>query len=222
MKYSVNDIYTCVQGEGCQTGLAMVLLRLHGCLVGCPFCDTKETWIIDPAFEVGAIDEALGPTLHYILLHQSEILLHIKQNHPGPKWVLLTGGEPAEQDLGPLIGALHDGGYKTALETSGTAAGHMEADIDWVCVSPKIDMPGGKKILPEVLATADEIKHVVGKQTHIDQLDQLLENVKLKNSVEICLQPISQAARATELCIETVQERGWRLSLQTHKYLNLP
>jgi 7-carboxy-7-deazaguanine synthase len=155
-------------------------------------------------------------------MEPNEILSVIYRDWPDFEWVMLSGGEPAEQELKPLVRALHDAGLKVALETSATAGGHLGTDIDWVCVSPKIDMPGGRDILPEVVHQADEIKYVVGNPAHIKQLDQLLTHYDLPAGIEICLQPMSQSVNATALCVETVQRRGWRLSVQMHKYLNLP
>ncbi|MEM7032604.1 MAG: 7-carboxy-7-deazaguanine synthase QueE [Chloroflexota bacterium] len=220
--YLVNDIYMAVQGEGVQTGVAMVLLRLHGCQVGCPWCDTKETWDVDTHYKCDTLAEILGTNPKYTETTPSDILAYIQANLKGPKWVLVTGGEPAVQSLGLLVKTLQQGGYKVALETSGTELGHIDAGFDWICVSPKMNMPGGKAILPEAIAVADEVKHVVGKQGDIDLLDTLLKSITLKESAQICLQPVSRSQRATILCVETVQQRGWRLSVQTHKYLNLP
>lgn len=219
--YRVNDIYTAIQGEGVLTGVPMVLVRLHGCSVGCSFCDTKETWNVDKNLRQSDIDSALGADGKWCELSASELAAYVKRNHPGPKWVLVTGGEPAEQDLEALTSALHDAGYLAALETSGTAIGHLSASFDWICVSPKIDMPGGRAIIPEAVRVAHEIKHVVGRQRDIDNLLQLIADCGVNGDTEICLQPISQNKRATELCIQTVQARGWRLSIQTHKYIGL-
>lgn len=218
--YPVNDLYTCVQGEGVQTGVAMVLLRLHGCAVGCPWCDTKETWEFAPENQVDTLAAALGANLRYVYLPATAVAEYIRANHPGPKWVLVTGGEPAQYGLRPLVAAIHNIGLKAAIETSGTEVGHVEAGFDWVCVSPKLNMPGGKAIQPAALAAADEIKHVVGRQQDIDELDELLM-LALKPDVHICLQPVSVSAKATALCLEVVQQRGWRLSVQMHKYIGV-
>lgn len=214
--YPINNIYPCIQGEGCQTGLPMVMLRLQGCDVGCSFCDTKETWEKNPELERSSIQDVLGTNSYYTEKIQTEILVYIKQNHPNIKWVLVSGGEPAHYYLEPLVNVLHDGGLKVAIETSGTKQEILETAFDWVCVSPK------KGVLPETLSVADEIKYVVGKQDDVDQLDKLLSKSTLKQGCQICLQPISQSRRATELCIQTVQARNWRLSIQIHKYLNIP
>ncbi len=135
--------------------------------------------------------------------------------------MLVTGGEPAQYELGALVQSLHDTGYKVAIETSGTETGQIGAGFDWVCVSPKLNMPGGKHFLPHTLESADEIKMVIGKQADIDALDALLARVTLKPEVQICLQPVSMSQKATQLCLDVVQQRGWRLSLQTHKFLDI-
>jgi 7-carboxy-7-deazaguanine synthase len=219
--YPINDCYACVQGEGVQTGVAMVLLRLHGCAVGCPWCDTKETWLMDPAHEVATLAHALGANPRYTYMTAEAITDHIFQNHPGPNWVLVTGGEPAQYDLAPLVAALHEAKYRVAIETSGTETGHLAANFDWVCVSPKLNMPGGKTVHLETLTQADEIKHVVGRQADIDNLDELLAAARPPDSAQICLQPVSTSPKATALCLETVMVRGWRLSIQMHKYIGV-
>lgn len=220
MLYKVNDCYGAIQGEGVNTGVPMVILRLHGCGVGCPWCDTKETWHIDEANKVATIDEALGANEKWSEVSAEDIASYIAGKFPHFLWVMVTGGEPADQDLAPLADALVNAGYKVALETSGTAQGHFGSALSWVCVSPKINMPGGKKIIPEVVRTADEIKHVVGKQADIDGLLHLIGECQVDPDVTVvCLQPVSQSAKATALCIEAVQQYGWRLSIQIHKLL---
>jgi 7-carboxy-7-deazaguanine synthase len=221
MKYLVNDLYPCLQGEGVQTGVPMYLLRLHGCPVGCPWCDTKETWHTEERNQVATLAEALGANPKFAVVEAEEVVAAIQALPAGPEWVLLTGGEPADQQLGPLIEALHDAGCKVALETSGTALGHCGAGCDWVCVSPKIGMPGGRKVRGDALVPAHEIKHVVGRAEDIQQLDKLLKEhaLFLREDVVICLQPVSQSEKATELCVQTAMARGWRVSLQAHKYI---
>ena len=221
--YRVNDIYASIQGEGVLTGVPMVLLRLHGCAVGCPFCDTRHTWDVDERNRVNRLEDALGDTAKWVQLSAAEIARTLTAHHrPGPAWVLVTGGEPADQELTALTAALHGAGYKVALETSGTATGHMAAGIDWVCVSPKIDMPGGKAIVPAVVAAADEIKMVIGREADIDKVEELLRTCEVDTDrTTICLQPMSQSKRATDVCVTAALRRGWRLSLQTHKLLAL-
>jgi len=197
----------------------MALIRLHGCAVGCGFCDTKESWHPDAANRRETIPEAAGTGPLWCDAEPAEIARHARSLNPATPWALVTGGEPAEQALAPLADALRAEGFKTALETSGTAAGFLGAAFDWVCVSPKLGMPGGKSVLPEALAAADEVKMVVGKPADLDALDRLLARNPVKPECAICLQPLSASPKATALCVETVKARGWRLSLQAHKLL---
>lgn len=227
MKYPVNDLYLAIQGEGALAGTPMALLRLHGCGVGCPWCDTKETWVVDQLNQVLTLNEALGATSMFCVMSPNRIAKEIDDlvNNPdgdgfGIEWVLVTGGEPANQDLQPLVDALHGKGFKVAIETSGTADGAVFSGADWITVSPKIDMPGGLPILPEALLSAHEIKHVVGKQHDIDVLTDLLEDLMVDtDKVTISLQPVSQSDKATQLCVKHCMLTGWRLSLQLHKYI---
>lgn len=224
MNYPVNDVYLTIQGEGCQTGIPMVLVRLQGCDVGCAFCDTKETWSSDGKGMVAAPSPslALGTNGLWASASDDDIVQAVRFACKGTtvRWVLLTGGEPATYDLAPLVRSLHRGGYNVAVETSGTELGHVGADLDWITVSPKIGMAGGKEVLPEAVNVANEVKYVVGKQDDITKLEDLVRCCNLRSDVTICLQPMSQSERATQLCLKVTKERGWRLSLQIHKYLN--
>lgn len=221
--YQVNTIYPCLQGEGCLTGTPMMLIRLQYCPVGCPFCDTKETWHLDNDFMQPTLETALGTNKFFADVNAHQIVSYLSSlNMPQIEWVLLTGGEPAAQPLKELFYVLKNAGYKIALETSGVANGCINVPFDWLCVSPKIGMPGGYELRADVLAAADEIKYVIGKQRDIDTLKGILANNELKKDVVICVQPMSQSAPATQICIKAAMDNGWRLSIQTHKYLKLP
>jgi 7-carboxy-7-deazaguanine synthase len=222
--YPVNNIYACIQGEGTHTGLPMVMVRLQGCEVGCPWCDTKETWTADLKWRVVTLKEAVlwGATAHYAIVGAGEIADYVISRHVGPGWVLVSGGEPAQYDLYELVFELHRRGYKVALDTSGTEVGHVDAPFDWVTVSPKLGMPGGKLLKARAFSTATELKYPVGKAVDIENLEVLLGWGWLPKKAAICLQPLSQSEAATKLCIETCIRKGWRLSCQVHKYLNLP
>ena len=216
MTYAVNEVYPSIQGEGTLAGTPMIVVRLQGCDVGCPFCDTKQTW---PA-EAPHTTLSRGPATLLI----DDLLALIGSARTGERWVMLTGGEPAAQDLRRLVELLHRSGLKVQIETSGTYPLDPESPFDWVTVSPKIAMPGGRPIIGGTLARADEIKHVVGRQEDIDALDTLLayHHDHLSGDAQICLQPMSQSPKATRLAAQTVVARGWRLSVQTHKYIGLP
>ena len=100
--------------------------------------------------------------------------------------------------------------------TSGTFPINVSDEV-WVTVSPKVDMPGGLKVLPQALVRADEIKYPVQSQRDIDVLkDQIIR--MLPRPVPIWLQPISQGCKATQLCVDACLNHGWKLSIQTHKY----
>ena len=121
-------------------------------------------------------------------------------------------------DLRAFTELLHASGYQTQIETSGTYEIRCDAET-WVTVSPKLDMPGGLPVRADAMARANEIKHPIAMQKHIDALDDLLARCPVTPDTTICLQPISQRPRATELAIATCRARNWRLSVQLHKYL---
>jgi 7-carboxy-7-deazaguanine synthase len=220
----VNTIYDCIQGEGALAGTPMTLIRLQGCSVGCSFCDTKETWHPSDWDRVETIEQALGQNPKWCEMSPADIARAI-QDRSKLRWALVTGGEPAEQDLGELVEELHSSGFQVALETSGTALGHMDANFDWLCISPKLEMH--RPFLPEACRRADEIKMVVGKPADIDRLCGLLDslakaNIWLAPGYTVSLQPVSQNPKATELCVQACMTHNWRLSLQLHKYIGQP
>jgi len=226
-KYPINDIYYTIQGEGCMTGVPAIFVRFHGCPVGCHFCDTKETWYFNPDNEMDDITDTLGANPKYHFMSGSVLSRYLQARFtPDIKWIVITGGEPAQYPLKPLVTALHEDGYKVAIETSGTEIGHLNAGFDWVTISPKLNQAGGRSLDYGSFARCDELKHVIGKQSDITDLQNILdylENYQIApKDMQICLQPMSQSKRATELCIQTAKERGWRLSIQTHKYIQIP
>jgi 7-carboxy-7-deazaguanine synthase len=220
---NVNDLYRTLQGEGKLTGVPMVLLRLHGCGVGCPWCDTKETWVADPSQKVSTLGQALGATALYCSLAPEQILQEVKAvAGSGIKWVLITGGEPLEQDLLELVFLLKSSGFKISVETSGTVAPSSVVDlVDNVTVSPKFGMPGGRPVFPEwfdyarVNSSRVEIKQVVGRAEDIDRLLPLVQGCL------VYLQPLSQSEKATGLCLGAAYKYDWRVSFQIHKYAGL-
>ena len=217
----VNSVYATIQGEGALTGTPMSLIRLQGCGVGCPWCDTKETWTCDRDQQASTLANAQAVPGRWIDMSENDVAYHARRIAQNVRWALLTGGEPSEQDLSTLVRALHDRCFKVALETSGTADGHMQANVDWICVSPKFDMPGGKTVRDDVAQDAHEIKMVIAKQADVDHFIGWLNHVEPKHSCVITLQPVSQNERATELCINACLSFGWRLSIQTHKFIGL-
>lgn len=183
--------------------------------MGCSWCDTKHTWQQDETDHVpaGEIPLKTADSSRWASLTAEEM---IAQQGWTARHVVITGGEPYLHDLMPLPHALEQQGFSCQIETSGTQDVHCTPQT-WVTVSPKINMRGG---LP-VLGRSDEIKHPVARQRDIDELDALLQTLHDTKQRVIALQPISQKEAATRLCIETCIARNWRLSMQTHKYLNI-
>lgn len=223
MKYPVNEVFQTIQGEGVHAGVPAVFVRLQGCPVGCPWCDTKHTWELNPLEETDAesISSKRLDSSSYAQLDAEELLELFKEQGYRAKHLVVTGGEPCLYDLRALCEAMDQAGYSVQIETSGTAEVFVSEQA-WVTVSPKVSMKGGLEVLVSALQRADEIKHPVAREKDIEDLDALLEQAQLNRSdVFICLQPISQKARATRLCMETCIARNWRLSVQTHKYIGI-
>ncbi len=253
--YRVNDIYATIQGEGKLVGTPMILLRLHGCSVGCAFCDTKETWATGDAalsWRRATLEDARGSNELWVELDEDSLVRAVCAERdakaPGVEWVLLTGGEPAEQPIRPLVRALHGAGFKVALETSGTARGHLEEhsssdhehapgesgegsggalaesrgdSCDFVCCSPKIGNPGRRPILADVVRGADEIKMVIGKASDVEKFESFVREHGLTDPSALSLQPMSESRRATELCMAAALRLGCRVSIQTHKLIGV-
>ena len=219
---SINEVFETIQGEGIHTGVPSVFLRLQGCPVGCPWCDTKHTWTLDDAFLTTA-DKVVTKSREseaFFNADENAVLALFNELKYTAKHVVITGGEPCMYDLGPLTRFLHQHGYTTQIETSGTYEVRCDQET-WVTVSPKVDMKAGMPVLTSALQRANEIKHPVTMQRHIDELDALLARLEANSLPPVCLQPISQQQRATDLVIKTCIERNWRLSLQTHKYIGI-
>jgi len=219
MKYPVNEIFETVQGEGHFTGYPVIFIRLQGCDVGCAWCDTKQTWIVDPDMQVqqDTVNKPCNDKPHWAYFTANEFIKTIQENKFIAKHIVISGGEPCLYDLMSLTSELEASGYFCQIETSGTSV-VKATNSTWVTVSPKIEMKGKLPVLQSALIRANEIKHVVAMEKHVEELDILIEGVDITNKV-MCLQPISQQKRATELAIKVCIERNWKLSVQMHKYI---
>ena len=196
--YPVMEAFTTVQGEGYHVGTPCWFLRLGGCDVGCVWCDVKESW-----------DASAHPQKTVQRLVEEAV-------ESGRKIVVVTGGEPAMHDLAPLTDALHAAGLKTHIETSG--AHPLTGDWDWVTLSPK----KFKACRDEVYAVADELKVVV---FHRSDLAWAAGHAKgVRPDCALFLQPEwDRRDEATWWILTWIGEHdGWRLSLQTHKYIGVP
>ena len=218
----INEMFETIQGEGAHTGIPSVFVRLQGCPVGCPWCDTKHTWTLDTSHLIEAKDvlaKSAESETHFETDAEGLLVLFEEEGYVA-RHVVITGGEPCMYDLSVLTTLLHKQGFTTQIETSGTYEVKCHADT-WVTVSPKVNMKGGYKVLTSALIRANEIKHPVAMEKHIEELDALLARLPGDHDVSVCLQPISQQARATALAVETCIQRNWRLSLQTHKFIGI-
>jgi organic radical activating enzyme len=188
--YRVNEIFYSLQGEGFWTGTPMVFLRLSGCNLQCPFCDTDHS-----AFRE---------------MTEEEIVSEIQSLAGNCRCVCITGGEPSLQLDGRLTAALHRAGFRIHLETNGTRT--LPEGIDWITVSPKADVPGLRGNGTVVLDRADEVK-VVFQGADVEKWLQIPAR-------SYFLQPCS--GENTAKTVDYILRHPlWRLSLQTHKYLNI-
>jgi organic radical activating enzyme len=193
----MEHFYT-LQGEGVHTGQAAYFIRLGGCDVGCVWCDVKESW-----------DAAAHPLMTNVELAQIAATY-------GGRLVVITGGEPAMHDLVPLCDALHASGFRIHIETSG--AHPLSGKLDWVTLSPK----KFKAPLNESMLLADELKVVVFNKSDFEWAEQ--HAAKVGPACRLFLQPEwSKRDTITPLIIDYIKlHPQWQLSLQTHKYINIP
>lgn len=221
MLYPVNEIFETIQGEATFTGTPAVFIRLQGCPVGCGWCDTKHTWEVKQEKKVSSEIIFLKNTdsEEYASFSTDEIINALKQYKA--THIVLTGGEPCLYDLTELTTELLNYGYAVQIETSGTH--EIKADTrTWITVSPKINMDGGFKVLKSCILKADEIKHPVGKEKDVDLLINLFKELDIDiANQDIWLQPLSQNKKATQVCIQQATLNNWRISVQTHKYIDV-
>ena len=192
----MEEFYT-IQGEGYHKGTAAYFIRIGGCDVGCHWCDVKESWDAN--------------------IHPPTDADSIAQN--AAKYsdtIVVTGGEPLMWDMNPLTRKLKALGLQTHIETSG--AYPLSGDWDWICLSPK------KRMLPteKVLKKANELKVIIYNKSDFDFAEKHAEQVN-ENCI-LYLQPEwSVREKIVPLIVDYVMKNPkWKVSLQTHKYLNIP
>ena len=193
----MEHFYT-LQGEGAYAGQAAYFIRLGGCDVGCVWCDVKESW-----------DAAAHPQMSV------REIVDLAAALPG-RIAVITGGEPSMYDLSALTQGLKAAGFRTHIETS--ASSPLSGILDWVTLSPK----KFKAPLPENMSWAHELKIVVFNKSDFKWAEQYAA------LVPACCKLYLQAEwdkkeQITPLILEYIMEHPqWQLSLQTHKYLNIP
>jgi len=219
--YKINEIFETIQGEASYTGTPSIFVRLQGCPVGCAWCDTKQTWEVNDTYLVSleqTVEKKADSDL-WANASAQQIFELFQQRSYQAKHVVITGGEPCMYDLNPLCDMLHEHGYTTQIETSGTFE-ILAPEKTWVTVSPKINMRGGYEVLTSAMQRANEIKHPIAMNKHVEELEALFERTGTRPAL-VYLQPISQKAKATKLAIEVCKAKNWRLSVQVHKYLGI-
>jgi 7-carboxy-7-deazaguanine synthase len=194
----VMESFYTIQGEGFHQGREAYFIRLGGCDVGCFWCDVKESW-----------DASKHP-----LINTGEIVADAKE-YPG-RLAVVTGGEPLLHDLATLTAALHEAGFETNIETSGSSP--LSGEWDWICLSPK----KFKAPVPEVVPFANELKVVIYNKHDFAWAETYASQVNEK--CKLYLQPEwDKAAEITPLLIDYIKANPkWELSLQVHKYINVP
>lgn len=211
MSYAVKEMYYTLQGEGAHTGRPAVFLRFAGCNLWtgreqdraaavCTFCDTDF---------IGTDGPNGGK-----FVTADDLARAVQQLWPGGTrgrpYVVCTGGEPLLQLDEELVTSLHDSGFEVAIETNGTRV--PPPGVDWVCVSPKAGAPlelrhGNelKLVYPQAALLPEDVAHLPFDHYYLQPMDG--------PDVE------SNTREAIRYCLEHPQ---WRLSLQTHKYLDIP
>jgi len=192
------EAFYTIQGEGFYSGKAAYFLRIGGCDVGCHWCDVKESW-----------DADLHPPTSLI-----DIIKGIEEYSVDT--VVITGGEPLMWNLDKLTEALINKGLKVHLETSG--AHPLSGSFDWICFSPKkIQTP-----LNEIKPLANELKVIINNKNDFDWAEQ--QRKDLNDNCKLYLQAEwSKREEIIPLIIDFVKEnKDWTISLQSHKYMNIP
>lgn len=194
----VMEAFYTLQGEGFHQGRAAYFIRLGGCDVGCVWCDVKESWNVH-AHPLKTIEEIVSGAKRF----------------PG-RLAVITGGEPLMHNLDELTWALHKAGFETNIETSG--AHPLSGKWDWICLSPK----KFKAPQTNILIHANELKVVIFNKSDFAWAEKYAALVG--NKCKLYLQPEwDKASIVTPLIIDYLKANPtWALSLQIHKYINVP
>lgn len=194
----VMEHFYTLQGEGFHWGKAAYFIRLAGCDVGCVWCDVKESWNAEghPVLSIDFLVAEIKKTPAQI--------------------VVITGGEPLLHDLTDLTRSLKAAGLRTHIETSGSSP--LSGQLDWITLSPK----KFKAPLPQNLPYASELKIVVFNKSDFQWAEQWAAQVA--PDCKLYLQPEwDKAAQITPLIVDYIKQNPqWQLSLQTHKYIQVP
>jgi 7-carboxy-7-deazaguanine synthase len=199
------EAFYTIQGEGFYQGHAAYFIRLGGCDVGCHWCDVKDSW-----------DVAKHPSVSI------EAIVKEAAKYPA-RIAVITGGEPVMHNLEALTGALKKEGFRTHIETSGAYA--LTGTWDWVCLSPKKFKEPVDSIYPFV----NELKAIVYNKSDFEFAEKHFNSITAQqlttnNQQHFFLQPEwSKQQEMLPLIVEYVKNNPkWEVSLQVHKYMNIP
>ena len=196
------EAFYTIQGEGYYQGQAAYFIRLGGCDVGCHWCDVKDSW-----------DASKHPQLLI------EELVKEASKYPG-RIAVITGGEPAMHNLELLTQTLKAAGFRTHIETSGAYA--LTGEWDWVCLSPK----KFKEPVDSIYPLVHELKAIVYNKSDFEFAEQHFSKILEVGNINCryFLQPEwSKQQEMLPLLIDFVKENPkWEVSLQVHKYMNIP
>ena len=191
------EAFYTIQGEGYHKGTAAYFIRVGGCDVGCHWCDVKESWnaSIHPPTTIDTI---------------------VKDAAKYSDTIVITGGEPLTWNMDPLTAKLRDAGLSIHIETSGAYT--LTGSWDWICLSPKkMKLP-----LQEVYENANELKMIIYNKHDFAFAEE--QASKVNDSCILYLQPewSKREKMIPEIVEYVMQNPKWKVSLQTHKYLNIP
>ena len=193
----VMEHFYTIQGEGAYTGKAAYFIRLGGCDVGCHWCDVKESW---------------DPNLHPLM--KSDEIAEIAASHC--KTIVLTGGEPLMWNLNPLTEKLKNLGCTINIETSG--AYKMSGILDWITLSPK--KTGLPK--PDIYDKAHELKVIIFNNNDFAFAMEQAEKVNVNCKLYLQSEWSKRAEMYPKMTDFVMKNPKWQVSVQTHKYLNIP
>ena len=194
----VMEMFYTVQGEGFHAGKPSFFIRLAGCDIGCHWCDVKESWDVDG---------------HEVISIETIVKKAVDSN---ARIAVITGGEPLLYPLDELTNALQEAGLSTHLETAG--ANSFSGSWDWVCLSPK----KLKRPLKENLHLANELKVIVYNKSDLDWANQHGSLVS-KQCIKLLQPEWSKSEEINGIIVDYVKANPeWRISLQIHKFLNIP
>lgn len=187
-----------IQGEGYNTGKPAYFLRIGGCDIGCRWCDVKESW---------------NASIHPLI--KTEEIIKRALDYPA-KAIVITGGEPLLYNLDLLCDGLKKGGAKIFIETSG--AYPLSGRFDWICISPKPNMPPTK----DMLLMADELKVVIQDKSDFAWAEKNAKLVKEKCVLFLQAEWSKYKTIMPEIIDYVKNNPNWCTSLQSHKFMNIP